>query len=120
MTNKEISIHSILLYARRIRKIQSEQIDPYIKLIENELLDVYPTLFGKSEDGPEDWACDILSESTDDGVRDVLTRIEKIEKDRCIKQKQDSSPTSDDVINSILDRLNRVESALYGDDKAHS
>ena len=120
MTNKAISIHSILLYARKIRKIQSEQIDPFVKMIEQELLELYPTLLGKNSDGVEDWTCDILSESDDQGIRDVLDRIEKIENDRRIKQQQDKDPSSDDVINSILDRLNRLESTMYGDDKSHS
>lgn len=120
MTNRSISIHSILLYARKIRKIQSEQIDPFVKMIEQELLELYPTLLGKNSDGVEDWTCDILSESDDQGIRDVLDRIEKIENDRRIKQQQDKDPSSDDVINSILDRLNRLESTMYGDDKSHS
>lgn len=120
ITNKAISIHSILVYSRKIRKIQSEQIDPFVKMIEKELLELYPTLLGKNSEGVEDWTCDILSESDDQGIRDVLDRIEKIENDRRVKQQQDESPMSDDVINSILDRLNRLESAMYGDDKAHS
>jgi hypothetical protein len=120
MTNKAISIHSILLYARKIRKIQSEQIDPFVKMIEQELLELYPTLLGKNSDGVEDWTCDILSESDDQGIRDVLDRIEKIENDRRIKQQQDKDPSSDDVINSILYRLNKLESTMYGDDKSHS
>jgi len=120
MTNRAISIHSILLYARKIRKIQSEQIDPFVKMIEQELLELYPTLLGKNSDGVEDWTCDILSESDDQGIRDVLDRIEKIENDRRIKQQQDKDPSSDDVINSILDRLNRLESTMYDDDKSHS
>lgn len=120
MTNKAISIHSILLYARKIRKIQSEQIDPFVKMIEQELLELYPTLLGKNSDGVEDWTCDILSESDDQSIRDVLDRIEKIENDRRIKQQQDKDPSSDDVINSILDRLNKLESTMYGDDKSHS
>ena len=118
MTNRSISIHSIILYARKIRKIQSEQIDPFVKMIEQELLELYPTLLGKNSDGIEDWTCDILSESDDLGIKDVLDRIEKIENDRCIKQQQDENPSSDDVINSILDRLKRLESTMYGDSKS--
>ena len=39
-----VSKNIITTYARKIRNVQSEQIDPYIKLIEKELIKVYHEL----------------------------------------------------------------------------
>ncbi len=39
-----VSKNIILTYARKIRNVQKEQIDPYIGLIENELITLFPEL----------------------------------------------------------------------------
>ena len=114
MTNKEISINAILLYARKIRDIQRHQIDPYMDQISKELQRVYPWLKNKNEHNncdSDDWTCDIVSEDSDATVRKTLKRIEDIGRDNG-HYVIDEPPSNDDVLNSILDRLNTIEQRL--------
>lgn len=50
----KISKNIILTYARGVRTIQTEQIDPYIKLIEAELIKLFPELKDR-EDNALNW-----------------------------------------------------------------
>ena len=68
---------NITMYAKKIRDVQSEQIDPFIELIGTELRELYPELIDK-EDGVENWACDIFNASSNSEVIETLDRIEKI------------------------------------------
>ena len=68
---------NITMYAKKIREVQSEQIDPFIELIGTELRELYPELIDK-EDGVENWAYDIVNASSNSEVIETLDRIEQI------------------------------------------
>ena len=73
----KISKNIILTYARGVRTIQNEQIDPYIKLIEDELIKVYPELKDR-EDNALNWAYDVINAESNAEVVETLERLEKI------------------------------------------
>ncbi len=73
----KISKNIILTYAKAIRTIQKDQIDPYIDLIEKELVKAYPELEDR-EDNAENWTCDIFNASSNAEVVETLDRLEKI------------------------------------------
>ena len=76
---EKISKNSILIYAKKIRDIQKNQLDPYIELIECELRKLYPDLIDEKDPSSiEDWACDIINQSDSIEVNSVLNRIESI------------------------------------------
>ncbi len=75
--NNTISKNVILTYAKALRTIQKEQIDPYVNLIEKELIKVYPELEDR-EDNALNWAYDILNAESNSDVVDTLTRLDKI------------------------------------------
>ena len=68
---------NITMYAKKIRDVQSEQIDPFIELIGTELRELYPELIDK-EDGVENWAYDIVNASSNSEVIETVDRIEQI------------------------------------------
>jgi hypothetical protein len=72
-----VSKNIILTYARKIRNVQKEQIDPYIGLIENELITLFPELKDR-EDNALNWAYDIINAESNTEVVETLTRLEKI------------------------------------------
>ena len=72
-----VSKNIIFTYARKIRNVQSEQIDPYIKLIEQELIKIYPELKDR-EDNALNWAYDIINSASNTDVSDTLTRLNDI------------------------------------------
>ena len=72
-----VSKNIITTYARKIRNVQSEQIDPYIKLIEQELIKIYPELKDR-EDNALNWAYDIINSASNTDVSDTLTRLDDI------------------------------------------
>jgi hypothetical protein len=72
-----VSKNIILTYARKIRNVQKEQIDPYIELIENELITLFPELKDR-EDNALNWAYDIINAESNTEVVETLTRLEKI------------------------------------------
>lgn len=72
-----VSKNIITTYARKIRNVQSEQIDPYIELIERELIKVYPELKDR-EDNALNWAYDIANSASNTDVTDTLTRLDDI------------------------------------------
>ena len=73
----KISKNIILTYAKAIRTIQSEQIDPYIKLIEAELIKLYPELKDR-EDNALNWSYDVMNAESNADVVQTLERLEKI------------------------------------------
>ena len=72
-----VSKNIITTYARKIRNVQSEQIDPYIELIEQELIKVYPELKDR-EDNALNWAYDIINAESDVDVAETLNRVDTI------------------------------------------
>lgn len=72
---ENFSKNSILIYAKKVRDIQKNQIDPYINLIEIELRKLYPDL-SQSETDIKDWVYVIISEPDSIGVNKTLDRIE--------------------------------------------
>ena len=68
---------NILMYAKKIRNIQKEQVDPYVELIETELGQLYPALIGRN-DGLSDWTCDIMNAESNSEIMETLDRIEQI------------------------------------------
>jgi hypothetical protein len=72
-----ISKNIIITYAKALRTIQKEQIDPYIELIEKELIKLYPELKDR-EDNALNWSYDILNAESNTEVVETLTRLEKI------------------------------------------
>lgn len=72
----------IAKYARQIRNIQKTQLEPYEKLIQEELGRLFPALLKMEEDGVVDWSCDIINCSSDDEVFDTIDRIRTIQKDQ--------------------------------------
>ena len=72
-----VSKNIILTYARKIRNVQKEQIDPYIGLIEKELIKLYPELKDR-EDNALNWAYDILNADSTSEVIETLDRIKQI------------------------------------------
>ena len=73
----KISESIIVTYAKALRRIQTEQVDPYIELIEKELIKLYPELKDR-EDNALNWAYDILNASSNSEVIETLDRIELI------------------------------------------
>jgi hypothetical protein len=73
----KISKNIILTYAKGIRTIQSEQIDPYRKLIEDELIKVYPELKDR-DDNALNWSFDIINANSNAEVVETLERLNKI------------------------------------------
>jgi len=73
----KISENIIVTYAKALRRIQTEQIDPYIDLIEKELIKLYPELKDR-EDNALNWSYDILNAESNTEVVEILTRLEKI------------------------------------------
>lgn len=78
--NNTISKNIILTYAKALRTIQKDQIDPYVELIEKELIKVYPELKDR-EDNALNWAYDIFNATSNTEVVETLTRLDKIIED---------------------------------------
>jgi hypothetical protein len=76
-TPKNTSKNIIITYARAIRDIQNKQIDPYMELIEKELIKIWPDLEGQ-EDGADNWACDISNATSNEEVASILNRLNNI------------------------------------------
>ena len=77
-SNSEVFLKkNIVMYAKKIRDIQQEQINPYIELIEKSLSELYPSLVDR-DDGVPNWACDIVSADSNTEVMNTLDRIEHI------------------------------------------
>ena len=76
--NNVLNKRNIIMYAKKIRDIQTQQIDPFIELIEKHLVELYPELENKEEDGAKDWACDIINSDSNTEVIETLERIENI------------------------------------------
>ena len=76
-TPPTVSKNIIITYAQKIRNVQSEQIDPYIELIEQELIKIYPELKDR-EDNALNWAYDIINETSNNDVVETLNRLDVI------------------------------------------
>lgn len=77
-SNSEVFLKkNIVMYAKKIRDIQQEQVNPYIELIEKSLSELYPSLVDR-DDGVPNWACDIVSVDSNTEVMNTLDRIEQI------------------------------------------
>lgn len=74
----------IAKHARSIRNIQQKQIEPHEKIIEQELLRLFPFLLKreKGKDDATDWTCDIVSCSSDDEVISTIERIREIQTEK--------------------------------------
>jgi hypothetical protein len=73
----KISENIIVTYAKALRRIQTEQVDPYIELIEKELIKLYPELKDR-EDNALNWAYDILNADSTAEVVETLARVNDI------------------------------------------
>lgn len=73
----KISESIIVTYAKALRRIQTEQVDPYIELIEKELIKLYPELKDR-EDNALNWAYDIFNADSTSEVIETLDRIKQI------------------------------------------
>jgi len=73
----KISENIIVTYAKALRRIQTEQVDPYIELIEKELIKLYPELKDR-EDNALNWAYDIINADSTVEVVETLDRIKQI------------------------------------------
>lgn len=82
MITKSQNELTIAVYARGIRNIQKTQLEPYEKMIQEELGRLFPSLLNKDEDGVVDWACDIMNCSSDDEVFETLERIRQIQREK--------------------------------------
>ena len=82
MITKSQNELTIAVYARGIRNIQKTQLEPYEKMIQEELGRLFPSLLNKDEDDVVDWACDIMNCSSDDEVFETLERIRQIQREK--------------------------------------
>lgn len=73
--NEVLEKKNIIMYAKKIRDIQENQINPYISLIASHLSNLYPSL---SEDQSSDWAFDVMNADSNSEVLEVLERVENI------------------------------------------
>lgn len=73
----KISKNIILTYTKALRTIQNEQIDPYIKLIEDELIKLHPELKDR-EDNASNWAINIFKTKSNAEVVSILERLDSI------------------------------------------
>jgi hypothetical protein len=77
-SNSEVLVKkNIVMYAKKIRDIQQEQVNPYMELIEKNLAELYPSLVDR-DDGVENWTCDIINASSNAEVIETLDRVEQI------------------------------------------
>ena len=86
MITKSQNELAIATYARGIRNIQKTQLEPYEKLIQEELGRLFPSLLDEEKDGEVDWSCDIMNCSSDSEVFETIERIRQIQRE---KQKKD-------------------------------
>jgi hypothetical protein len=71
--------NNIVECAKKIRKIQSGQIDPLLQVIQYELSVIFPSLLQKDSDGVVDWSYDVINCESDEEVIKTLNRIDSIE-----------------------------------------
>lgn len=107
MNNETFQKKSITMYAKKIREIQSTQIDPYIELIEEQLLSLYPQL-EHNEDNATNWAYDIINCSTNTEVMETLERIDQI-LEREYKDKWKCCICGENTYNVDIDYLSGVD-----------
>lgn len=69
----------IIECARALRKIQENQVESILRVIQRELLNKFPSIEGRDENGPVDWSYDIMNCENDDEVVKTINRIDNIE-----------------------------------------
>jgi len=107
-SNSEVFLKkNIVMYAKKIRDIQQEQINPYIELIEKSLSELYPSLVDR-DDGVPNWACDIVSADSNTEVMNTLDRIEHILEEE-YKDKWVCSVCGENTYNVDSDYLSGVD-----------
>lgn len=79
MSYQDRHTETIVECANKIRRIQENQIEPLVRIIQHELSVRFPSLDGKDSDGVVDWSCDIQGCSNDSEVIKTLNRIDSIE-----------------------------------------
>lgn len=77
---------AIIIFARKIRDIQANNIEPFEKMIHEQLGNLIPSLIEKDRDGIFDWTCDIINCSNDQEVAEIIERIKSIEHERVVEQ----------------------------------
>jgi|TARA_R110000868_G_scaffold9602_17_gene47365 hypothetical protein len=70
---------TIVACARTLRKIQEGQIETILRVIQRELINKFPSIEGRDENGPVDWSYDIMNCDTDEDVEKTINRIDNIE-----------------------------------------
>lgn len=65
--------------AAALRKIHENQIESILRVIQRELINKFPSIEGRDENGPLDWSYDIMNCETDDEVIKTINRIDNIE-----------------------------------------
>jgi hypothetical protein len=65
--------------ARSLRKIQENQVESILRIIQRELVNKFPSIEGRDENGPLDWSYDIMNCENDDEVLKTINRIDNIE-----------------------------------------
>jgi hypothetical protein len=83
--------------------------EKYRVQIEKHLLSLFPSLEGKSEDGPEDWSCDIINTANDGDVIHTLDRIDKIEQKRVKTLKLN---VLSDHLDTLQNELSKIENQI--------
>jgi hypothetical protein len=107
-SNSEVFLKkNIVMYAKKIRDIQQEQINPYIELIEKSLSELYPSLVDR-DDGVPNWACDIVSADSNTEVMNTIDRIEHILEEE-YKDKWVCSVCGENTYNVDSDYLSGVD-----------
>ena len=98
----------ILALAEKSRHHITEA-EKYRVQIEKHLLSLFPSLEGKSEDGPEDWSCDIINTANDGDVIHTLDRIDKIEQKRVKTLKLN---VLSDHLDTLQNELSKIENQI--------
>jgi len=107
-SNNEVLLKkNIVMYSKKVRDIQRDQIDPYIELIEKSLSELYPSLVDR-DDGVPNWACDIVSADSNTEVMNTLDRIEHILEEE-YKDKWVCSVCGENTYNVDSDYLSGVD-----------
>lgn len=106
--NTLVTKTAILALAEKARFHHRES-EKYRIKIEQQLLSLYPSLEDKSEDGTEDWSCDVINSENDAEVLHVLQRIKDIEKKRVKTLKL---KVLDDHLNKLQNEMSKIESEI--------
>jgi len=109
---------TIVECARSIRRIQETKIDTLLCVIQNELINKFPSIKDRKENGPVDWSHDIINSENDEEVVKTINRIDNIVNQswKCRYCKKDTY----DVDSDYLFGFDHIQCALndeYSKDK---